>query len=71
MTLPTTLPTILEALRNAGATEEMLAAVVKAAGESRRARPSENGRAAHRVGALLFQHQGRDQLRHLTKTIPI
>jgi len=33
MTLPTTLPAIVEALRNAGATEEMIAAAVKAGGE--------------------------------------
>jgi hypothetical protein len=34
MTLPTTLRAIRKALRNAGATEEMIAAAVKAGGES-------------------------------------
>src|SRR6516225_6630867 len=35
MTIPTPLPAIVEALRSAGATEEMIAAAVKAGGESR------------------------------------
>jgi hypothetical protein len=43
-TLPTTLPAILEALRNAGATEEIIAAAVKAGGEFENAPPRQNGR---------------------------
>jgi hypothetical protein len=38
MTLPTTLHAILEALRNAGATEEMLAAAIRAPHGAKRAR---------------------------------
>jgi hypothetical protein len=44
MTLPTMLPAILEALRNAGATEEMIAAAVKADGEARTPHPRRGGR---------------------------
>jgi hypothetical protein len=44
MTLPTTLPAIVEALRNAGATEEMIAAAVKAGGELQNSPPRQRGR---------------------------
>jgi hypothetical protein len=39
MTLPTLQPAVIEALRSAGATEEMIAAAVKAGGESRTPHP--------------------------------
>jgi hypothetical protein len=39
MTLPTLQPAIVEALRSAGATEEMIAAAVKASGELRTPHP--------------------------------
>jgi hypothetical protein len=46
MTLPTTFPAIVEAVRNAGATEEMIAAKVKASGESQIHHPNRGGRSA-------------------------
>jgi hypothetical protein len=44
MTLPTLLPEVIEALRSAGATEEMLAAAVKAGGELQNSPPRQRGR---------------------------
>jgi hypothetical protein len=44
MTCPTPLPAILEALRNAGATEEIIAAAIKTDGESRTSHPNRGGR---------------------------
>jgi hypothetical protein len=40
MKLPTLQPAVIEALRSAGATEEMIAAAIKAGGESRTPHPS-------------------------------
>jgi hypothetical protein len=44
MTLPTLQPEVIEALRSAGATEEMIAAAVKASGEFPTPHPSRGGR---------------------------
>jgi len=45
MTLPTLLDKVVEALRNAGATEEIIAAMVKAGGEFQNAPRRQRGRA--------------------------
>ena len=47
MTLPTLLSAIVEALRSAGATEEMIAAAVKAGGKFENSPPSRGGRPRH------------------------
>ena len=44
MTLPTLQPEVIEALRSAGATEEIIAAAVKASGELGNSPPSRGGR---------------------------
>ena len=52
MTLPTLLDKVVEALRSAGATEEMIASAVKAGGES----GGEFGM-PHRAGLALARHR--------------
>jgi hypothetical protein len=59
MTLPTTLPAIVEALRNAGATEEMIAAAVKAGGELQNPPPRQRGRRRQYADAAARQRAWR------------
>jgi hypothetical protein len=73
MTLPTLLPEVLEALRNAGATEEMIAAAVKASGELQIPHRSRGGRprkpawsnllaeAMRQIGHLFLEKSGATQ----------
>ena len=71
MKLPTLLTTILEALRSAGATEEMIAAAVKASGESQtphRGRPRRYATRALRDRAYRERKKARDEMRVETLT---
>ena len=63
MKLLTTLPAIVEALRNAGATEEMIAAAVKAAGELQTPHLSRVGRPRKHAGGVqkCRCHRGNDR----------
>jgi hypothetical protein len=66
MTFPTLQPEVIEALRNAGATEEMVAAAVKASGESRtphRGRPRRYAIRALRDRAYRERKKARDEMR--------
>jgi hypothetical protein len=71
MTFPSLQPEVIEALRSAGATEEMIAAAVKASGEFATPHPSRGGRPRkHADDASRYRaYRGRRKKRHETGSV--
>jgi hypothetical protein len=68
MTLPTLLSAIVEALRSAGATEEMIAAAVKASGELQTPHPGGRPRKHASEGERAREYRKRKR-RHVTSSV--